>query len=299
MFLKTLKGKNQFWRYFVTLIMVIFVSQFIGAIPLLIAIFQNVGSDANLSDMNELLLSSDLSQNVLFVLMMIPFALGLLALIYMIKILHKRSFSDTTTGASSFRWERFFKGFGLWFLISALILTVGYLLIPEGLQWNFQPKNFIILVFVSLVFIPLQTGFEEVLFRGYLLQAFQLLIKNKWVAVVITGVLFGLLHIANPEVVEFGFGLAMSQYIFFGIIFGFITVMDNGLELAWGAHAANNLFLSLFVTHEASALQTPAMFRATVIDPTMDLISLLVAGFVFVGICWISFRWNFKSDVVV
>lgn len=299
MFLKTLKGKNHFLRYFVTLIIVIIASQIIGAIPLLVVIFQNAGLNPDLSNINELLASSGLSQNVLFVLMMIPFAVGLLALIGTVKVLHGRSFSDTTTGASSFRWGRFFKGFGLWFLISALILTVGYLLMPEGLEWNFQPQQFIILVFISLIFIPLQTGFEEVLFRGYLLQAFQLLTKNKWVAVVITGVLFGLLHIANPEVMEFGFGLAMSQYIFFGILFGFITVMDNGLELAWGAHAANNFFLSLFVTHEASALQTPAMFRATVIDPTMDLISLLVAGFAFVGICWVFFRWNFKSNAVV
>jgi len=295
MFLKALKGKNQFWRYFVTLLVVIIASQIIGAIPLMVAIFRDIGFESNISDMNEMLAATSLSQNTLLMLMMLPFAIGLLSLIWMVKVLHERSFSDTTTGASHFRWERFFKGFGLWFLLSALILTVGYLMMPGGLVWNFQPKQFAILVVISLIFIPLQTGFEEVLFRGYLLQGFQLLTKNKWVAVVITGVLFGLLHIANPEIAEYGFGLVMPQYIFFGVLFGFMTVMDNGLELAWGAHAANNIFLSLFVTHEASALQTPAMFRATAIDPVMDLVGLIIAGLIFMGICWVWFKWNFNE----
>ncbi len=299
MFLKTLKGKNEFWRYFVTLIVVFFASQIIGAIPLFVAIFQNVGFNPNMSDMNEMLAATGLSQNALLVLMMIPFVVGLLFLIWMVKVLHKRSFSDTTTGASRFRWKRFFKGFGLWFLLSCLILTISYLWMPESLVWNFQPGQFAILILISLIFIPLQTGFEEVLFRGYLLQGFQLLTKNKWVAVVITGVLFGLLHIANPEVAEFGLELAMSQYVLFGILFGFMTVMDNGLELAWGAHAANNIFLSLFVTHEASALQTPAMFRAVELDPVMDLVSLVLAGAVFLGICWVWFGWRFGEDEVV
>ncbi len=298
MFLKARKGKNQFWRYFVTLIVVIIASQVIGLIPLGVALVQSGGFDAA-SDMGELFANSGLSLNILLILMMIPFAVGLFALIGMVKVLHGRSFSDTTTGAGSFRWGRFLRGFGLWFMLSAFILAVGSLMMPEALEWNFQPKQFAILVLISLIFIPLQTGFEEVLFRGYLLQGFELLTKNKWVAVVITGVAFGLLHIANPEVGEYGLALAMPQYILFGILFGFMTVMDNGLELAWGAHAANNIFLSLFVTHEASALQTPAMFRAVELDPVMDLVSLVLAGAVFLGICWVWFGWRFREDEVV
>jgi len=299
MFLKVLKGENHFLRYFVTLIVVFFASQIIGAIPLGIALMQSSEFDATTANLNELLANSGLPLNTLLMLMMLPFVVGLFALIAMIKVAHKRSFSDTTTGASSFRWGRFMRGFGLWLMLSAFVIAVGSLIIPEALVWNFQAKQFAVLVVISLIFIPLQTGFEEVLFRGYLLQAFQLLTKNKWVAVVITGMAFGLLHIANPEVAEYGFGLAMSQYIFFGLLFGFMTVMDNGLELAWGAHAANNIFLSLFVTHEASALQTPAMFRVVEIDPVMDLISLVLAGAVFLGICWVWFGWRFRGDEVV
>ncbi len=296
MFLKARKGKNHFWRYFVTLFVVLIVSQLLGALPLLTALGQNGSLDVNSTDMGELLANSGLAENTLLILMMIPFAIGLLALVGMVSVLHERTFSDTTTGANHFRWGRFFKGFGLWTMLMALILAVSSLIMPEALVWNFEPRDFAILLGIALVFIPLQTGFEEVLFRGYLLQGFELLTKNKWVSVVITGVAFGLLHIANPEVGAYGMALAMPQYIFFGVLFGVMTVLDNGLELAWGAHAANNIFLALFVTHEASALQTPAMFRAVELDPVMDLISLLFAGFVFLGICWVWFGWTFKDD---
>ena len=52
----------------------------------------------------------------------------------------------------------------------------------------------------------------------------------------------------------------MPQYIVFGLIFGIITILDDGIEAAMGAHAANNIFLCIMVTNESSALQTPALY---------------------------------------
>ena len=34
----------------------------------------------------------------------------------------------------------------------------------------------------------------------------------------------------------------MPQYIFMGFIFGLISVFDDGIECAMGAHTANNIF---------------------------------------------------------
>ena len=69
------------------------------------------------------------------------------------------------------------------------------------------------------------------------------------------------MHVMNPEIKEFGFLTMMPQYISFGLLFGIISVLDNGIELAIGAHAANNIFLSIFVTQKSSTLQTVAMFE--------------------------------------
>lgn len=107
---------------------------------------------------------------------------------------------------------------------------------------------------VILIFIPFQVAFEEFIFRGYLMQGSILLFKYRWVALLLTGFAFGLLHGSNPEVDRFGFWVAMPQYILMGLLLGLVAIWDDGLELALGLHLANNVISSLVVTHDASAL---------------------------------------------
>lgn len=108
--------------------------------------------------------------------------------------------------------------------------------------------------------MPLQTSFEEYLFRGYLLQGIGVLVKNRWFPLLLTSVVFGLLHISNPEVDKIG-KVIMIYYIGTGLFLGIITIMDEGLELALGFHAANNLFTALLVTADWTAFQTHSIFK--------------------------------------
>lgn len=84
--------------------------------------------------------------------------------------------------------------------------------------------------------------------------------KNKWLPLLITSVVFGLLHIANPEVEKLGY-VIMVYYIGTGLFLGIMTLMDDGLELALGFHAANNLFTALLVTADWTAFQTHSIFK--------------------------------------
>jgi membrane protease YdiL (CAAX protease family) len=129
----------------------------------------------------------------------------------------------------------------------------------DDIQWNMNPSTIIPLVLISLLLIPIQTTAEEVLFRGYLFQAFGHKNRRGWISVVVTGVLFGLMHAANPEVETLGYGV-MSYYIMTGIFLGFIVLMDDGLELSMGYHAANNIFAALILTNEWQAFQTDALW---------------------------------------
>ena len=107
-----------------------------------------------------------------------------------------------------------------------------------------------------------------------------------------TSVLFGLMHAFNPEVKEFGFLTMMPQYILFGLIFGVITILDDGIEASMGAHAANNIFLCIMVTNKSSALQTPALYEQHNIYPWTEFAALIVTGIVFIIILKIIFKWN-------
>ena len=108
--------------------------------------------------------------------------------------------------------------------------------------------------------LPIQTSTEEFIFRGYLMQGFGILAKNRWVPLIITSAAFGLMHIMNPEVEKMGYFI-MVYYIGTGLFLGIITLMDDGMELALGFHAANNIFTALLVTSEWSALQTESVLK--------------------------------------
>jgi membrane protease YdiL (CAAX protease family) len=138
------------------------------------------------------------------------------------------------------------------------MVIFDYMMSPEDYVWNFKPLTFLILLLISVVMIPLQTSMEELIFRGYLMQGFGVLFKNRWMPLLITSILFGLLHIWNPEIDKLGIHL-IWYYIGTGLFLGVITLMDEGIELALGFHAANNLVTALLVTASWTAFQTESL----------------------------------------
>ena len=68
------------------------------------------------------------------------------------------------------------------------------------------------------------------------------------------------MHYANPEVDKLG-NMVYVFYIGSGLFAGIMTLMDEGLELALGWHAANNSISSLLVTADWTALQTHSVYK--------------------------------------
>jgi membrane protease YdiL (CAAX protease family) len=289
-------GKNSFWRYLVMMVLILLVANSIGSIPLVIALFIKSQSDpsvvsqyaANPSDMGIL----GLSPNAGFIVMMIPFITSLIAFILLIRPLNHRSFKNVINGTSKIRWNRFFISAFVWFMLSAIYFFIYLKFDPSNFALNSRTTSIFLLAVISLLFIPFQAALEEVVFRGYLMQGFAVLAKNRWFPMIMTSVLFGLLHAFNPEVKEFGFFTMVPQYIVFGLIFGIVTIFDDGIEAAMGAHAANNIFLSIMVTSESSILQTPALYVQHAINPWNEFAGLLISGIVFIWILKLIFKWE-------
>jgi len=103
-----------------------------------------------------------------------------------VKVLHRRSVTSLLTARKKVDWKRVFFSFFLWFFISILMLVISYYGNPDAFKWNFKPMPFFILVVVSFLFLPLQTSFEELLFRGYLMQGIGVLVRNAWLPLLIT-----------------------------------------------------------------------------------------------------------------
>lgn len=199
------------------------------------------------------------NKNIFLIENLMPFAVLLVLLIVFVKFVHLRPFTSVVTSRSKVDWSRFFYGFVTWFLMTVFFLFIGYLLAPEEFVWNFKPVPFFLLLTICIILIPIQTSLEELLFRGYLMQGIGILTKTRWVPLIVTSTLFGLMHILNPEVSKLGYGI-MGFYIGTGFLFGIITLLDEGVELALGIHAANNIAAAVLVASNWAVFQTDALF---------------------------------------
>ncbi len=289
-------GKNAFWRYLLMVAALFAATNTIGGIPLIVAMGIKSAADPgiisqlaeNPGDLSVL----GLEPNLYLLTMIFPFLIGLGAFVLLIRPLNERSVSQVVNGTGSFRWNRFLISALIWILISAIYLIISVRTEPENFHLNNTSETLIPLIIISLLLIPFQSAFEEVLFRGYLMQGFTNLVRNRWFPLVMTSIFFALMHVLNPEVREFGFLAMMPQYLLFGLIFGIMTILDDGIEAALGAHAANNAFLCIMVTSESSAIQTPALYEQLEINPWSDLLTMLFMGLVVILLLKIVFKWK-------
>ncbi len=289
-------GKNTFWRYLIMIVAIFAATNTIGAIPLLISISIKAVSDpalldtiaANPNDLSVL----GLNPNIYLLEMIFPFIIGLLAFVLLLKPLNEKTLKQVINGTATFRWNRLFISAAVWALFSAIYLFVSIKLDPSNYSLNNTSKTLIPLIIISVLLIPFQSAWEELIFRGYLMQGFTVWLKNRWSPVIITSVLFALMHIINPEIKEYGFWNMMPQYLLFGLIFGVITILDDGVEAAIGAHAANNVFLSVMLTTKSSALQTPAIYEQHNYYPMTELLTVLAMGILILVVLKLLFRWK-------
>ena len=85
------------------------------------------------------------------------------------------------------------------------------------------------------------------------MQGFATLSNSRFISLLMTSVIFGLLHASNPEIDKVGYGL-LVYYIGTGFFFGIMSLMDDGIELAIGFRS-NNLITAVLVTADWTAFQ--------------------------------------------
>ena len=235
--------------------------------------------------------------NIFLILALFPLVAGFFVVLGWTKLVHHQSVTALTTSRPKIDWGRIFFAFGLRSLLTIAMTGIDIYLSPEDYVWNFDIKKFIPLAIIAILLIPLQTSFEEYLFRGYVMQGLGLAVKKRWVPLVVTSIVFGVLHMANPEVEKLGLGI-MVYYIGTGFFLGILTLMDEGLELALGFHAANNLTAALLVTADWTAFNVDSIYR-DISDPVLGW-DILIPVFVVFPLLLLVFakkyRWTNWSD---
>ncbi|MCB0468017.1 MAG: CPBP family intramembrane metalloprotease, partial [Aequorivita sp.] len=188
-------------------------------------------------------------------------------------------------------WGRVFFGFALIAITTTVVTGLDYYNNPEDYVLQFNLVPFVILAIIAIIMIPLQTSFEEYLFRGYLMQGIGVLAKNKWLPLLITSVVFGGLHLANPEVDKLG-NVIMIFYIGTGFFLGIMTLMDEGMELALGFHAGNNLIAALLVTADWTVFKTNSVLK-DISEPSAGF-DVIAPVLILYPILLLIMAWRYK-----
>ena len=245
--------------------MIVIIFSFMGQIPMLF--FLSEDSATTMDPKNPMSIFAHLDPNLTLFLLLFSFFIAFLGFLFVLTKIHKQSFVSVTTSRKAIDFKRFFFAFSFWAITSILFVGIDYYFSPQDYEVTFQMKPFLIMFGISVVLIPFQSGLEEFLFRGYLMQGFAKLTRNRWLPLILTSVIFGMLHIFNPEIEKFGMVL-LFYYIGTGFFFGIMTLMDEGIELALGFHIANNLITALLVTADWTAFQTYSVLK-DIAEPTL------------------------------
>ena len=164
--------------------------------------------------------------------------------------------------------------------VSALIVVgaVAVYHAVRGLTWN-PPAGWGWYVLVIAVTTPFQALAEEVIFRGYLMQAFGAIVRNVWFPILATAVVFALFHgVQNPW-------LFSSRFVF-GVLAGILVWKTGGLEAGIAIHVANNLGAFALALFTGTLAQARTATSATWTQSLADVVLFAVCAL----ICWLIAR---------
>lgn len=222
---------------------------------------------------------------------LIPFVLGILGVVYVTKNILYQPFKKTL-GETDKIGQRLFVSFVLYLLLASSFLAIrqiyGGHLIKKQLDFDFS-----IIVLILVVFVFAQVFFEELIFRAFLPQVFVGLGLSKTVAIIVSSIVFGLLHNSNPEVTHYGKWI-LILYIINGLFLGFITYLDKSIWLAVGYHFANNFLSLVFISSEEQVLKVPSLFVAGQENNNLSLMifQLFVTIVIFFAAGFKLYRWK-------
>ncbi len=270
---KSYKLKN-FWYYILGSFILILFST-IGQLPMI----PFLPSELPSPDAEPMDIFKTIPSNLRLFLLLLSFAFVLPGIWLVVKKLHDLPIMSILSSRKKIDLERVLYSFMLWGTVVSAFVFLEYSLNPENYVFNFKVKEFLILAVIAILFIPIQTSVEEIVFRGYLMQGFGHWLNSRFMALFLTSTVFGSLHLANPEITALGYEFVIL-YITVGFVLGIMTLMDDGLELALGFHAANNLIAALLVTADWTVFQTESIL-IDISEPSLGITDWITPFIVF------------------
>jgi len=147
-----------------------------------------------------------------------------------------------------------------------------------------------------LSFLPLavcglliQTGAEELAFRGYLQQQLAARFRTPIAWLILPSVVFGLVHL-DPSRFGANAWLMVVAATMFGLVAADLTARTGSIGAAWGFHFANNCIAVLFLATE-DTITGLSLYLTPYSASDSDLpVSLMLADVALLVVAWLACR---------
>jgi uncharacterized protein len=191
------------------------------------------------------------------------FILPALLLLLLVRFLFGRPGWTVALPAWRPRWRDWFVAVAIGWGIMLLLILVILALLP-GFELTYRGWDGVLFGGLTMVAMlcagfMIQTAFEELYFRGLMMQATRRL--TRWVPVVIgvQAYIFATLHAGNLT----GIGnsaLNIVPHFVAGLYFGWVAWRTRSLVIPMGLHFANNAWNALFINTKGDVIVTAAPF---------------------------------------
>ena len=188
---------------------------------------------------------------------------------------HRRPWRSLISTDMTVDWRRLAIGAGVEGALLVISICLTHVLAgrpwPPGSSFSWPVLALVLLL------VPFQAASEEMLFRGYLTQALGRLWRNRVAIALAVSVLFAALHFN-----AYGW-LTMPYLMALSLIYSWVTLQDERIELTIGAHAMTNW----------AAIGLADALGKTTVDVQLDwtaVTALIVNGALFYGITKVLVR---------
>ncbi len=257
--------RNQIWRVFMGLF-IIAVTYFAVSYIITYALARNE------IDLYQVMMSRSPSGLALILLTFFPIWIGVALVNW---VLHKRGLSALYGPSHKLNWTHFLKAGSFVVAVFLIVEAITQLYLLSRGQDIYSPNMIDDLscwfawMLPMLGLLIIQSGAEEILFRGYLLQTISARGGNFIWAAILPSVLFGALHFDYESFGNNAFAYVISTAIF-GMILCAVTLRLGNLGAAFGLHFFNNL-IAIFIYGLNDELGAMALIHID-IDPKSPLL---------------------------
>ena len=272
----------QLWR----LILGIFVIVVVYIISVLIVFFTmwSFSGSQNLEFWSTKVLEASTPTSAMLV--MSSFIGMALAPMIAVKLIHKRRVGSLF-GPQKLVVRHFLLATGIAFSVFSVI-TFGWFMIFDGVP-NLDPALWLLFLPIALLGVFVQTGAEELIFRGYLMQQLAARFRSPLIWFALPCIIFGLFHY-DPETACSNAWLIVMAASFFGLIAADLTRLTGSIGASWGFHFTNNVFALLLIAVDGTIPGLALYLTPYAADDASQIRTLIYADFSGLLLVWWALR---------